>query len=390
MSKNGIPKLRHHKASGQAFVELNGRRFYLGKHDSPEAEQAYHQRIAEWIASGREAPVTQDQLTVVELVSRYMRHAETYYRKPDGRPTSEIRSLTFAVSPLLELYSRLACSEFSPKKLVAVQERMISRGWTRNSINRHIGRIKRIFKWGCGQELVSGEVYHALTAVSGLKWGRSAAREADPVQPVPIEHVDAVLERVSTPVAAMIRLQLLTAARPGEICNLKRGDINTNGEIWTAVLKDHKTAHHGRKRVLTFGPKAQSILMPFLLRADDAYVFSPAEAVDEVRQRRNRERKTPLSCGNRPGTNRKKTPNKTPGDHYHTGSYRRCISRACQQAGVPHWHPHQLRHSAATLVREKFGLEAAQAVCGHSRADITEIYAQANTALAAEIAARMG
>ena len=31
MPKTNIPSYRLHKASGQAFVELGGRRFYLGK-----------------------------------------------------------------------------------------------------------------------------------------------------------------------------------------------------------------------------------------------------------------------------------------------------------------------------------------------------------------------
>ena len=34
MPKTNIPNYRHHKASGQAFVELGGRRFYLGKYGS--------------------------------------------------------------------------------------------------------------------------------------------------------------------------------------------------------------------------------------------------------------------------------------------------------------------------------------------------------------------
>jgi hypothetical protein len=33
-----LPKFRVHKASGQAYVDLSGRRFYLGRHDGPEAQ----------------------------------------------------------------------------------------------------------------------------------------------------------------------------------------------------------------------------------------------------------------------------------------------------------------------------------------------------------------
>ena len=51
---------------------------------------------------------------------------------------------------------------------------------------------------------------------------------------------------------------------------------------------------------------------------------------------------------------------------YTVGSYRKAIRRACLKANVPIWHPHQLRHTAATNIRCQFGLEVAQAVLGHS------------------------
>jgi len=43
-----------------------------------------------------------------------------------------------------------------------------------------------------------------------------------------------------------------------------------------------------------------------------------------------------------------------------------------------HWHPNQLRHRRGTEVREQFGLDAAQAVLGHTEARVTEIYAEVN------------
>ena len=54
------------------------------------------------------------------------------------------------------------------------------------------------------------------------------------------------------------------------------------------------------------------------------------------------------------------------------------------------WHPNQLRHSFATHVRKHHGLEAAQVLLGHSKADVTQIYAEKNEALAVGIAAKIG
>jgi len=53
---------------------------------------------------------------------------------------------------------------------------------------------------------------------------------------------------------------------------------------------------------------------------------------------------------------------------------------------VSDWFPNQLRHTRATEVRKTHGLEGAQVVLGHARADVTQVYAERNLELAAQIA----
>ncbi len=55
-----------------------------------------------------------------------------------------------------------------------------------------------------------------------------------------------------------------------------------------------------------------------------------------------------------------------------------------------HWHPHQLRHSAATELRKEFGLETARIILGHKSAEITETYAERDQQLAIDAMMRMG
>jgi integrase len=49
-----------------------------------------------------------------------------------------------------------------------------------------------------------------------------------------------------------------------------------------------------------------------------------------------------------------------------------------------------LRHSAATEIRKRFGIEAAQHVLGHATLNVTEIYAEKNSEAARQIAAAIG
>ena len=115
-----------------------------------------------------------------------------------------------------------------------------------------------------------------------------------------------------------------------------------------------------------------------------------------MRDRRHEQRTTPEGQGNEIGTNRQAEPQTTPSDCYNKDTYGRAVSRAitaarqaAKQAGrpqIPCWTPHQLRHTAATKIREELGLEAACAVLGHSDIDTTQLYAELNRAKAIEAA----
>ena len=86
----------------------------------------------------------------------------------------------------------------------------------------------------------------------------------------------------------------------------------------------------------------------------------------------------------------KHDPKRPPRDRYDKRTYNTAIERACVKAGVPRWHPNQLRHTAATRIRRMYSLEAAQVVLGHARADVTQVYAERDSAKAQAIMAEIG
>jgi hypothetical protein len=85
----------------------------------------------------------------------------------------------------------------APLALKAVRAAIIENDICRLEVNRRVGRIVRMFKWGVENELVPPSVHHGLKAVQGLKRGRSEARESEPVKPVPDAFVDAIRPHVS-------------------------------------------------------------------------------------------------------------------------------------------------------------------------------------------------
>jgi integrase len=386
-------------------------------------QSKYHQWVAEWLTGGRRRE-SDRPITMVELIDQFWIHAQEYYVTPAGEANKEQGHYKRLLTLLNKFYGHVNADEFGPLALKAIRQQMIAKGWCRRTVNHNVGRTKHIFRWAAGNELVPGSVYHALQAVEALQAGRSKARETGAVRPASQEPIDAVEPHVSRQVWAMIQLQLLTGARSGEIVIMRPCDIDRSGKVWLYTPQAHKTAWRGHERTIYIGPKAQQVLAPYLLRPEGEYCFSPAEAEARRRAEAHARRQTPMSCGNRPGTNRKKMPGRKPGGHFTPQSYARAITQSLKKAFPPpgelakrddetreqyrkrltpaqrekisqwhkqhHWHPHQLRHNAATHLRKEFGLDAARIILGHRSPAVTTIYAEADLQKAIEVIAQVG
>ena len=407
-TKPRTPSYRHHKPSGQAVVTLNGQDFYLGRHRSAASRHEFDRLIAEWLACGRQvtASVNKPDYTVTEVIARFWKHAKDYYRKPDGTTTSELGLFKYALGVLKKLYGDTPAREFGPLSLQTVRSAMVDKSWSREYVNRQVARLKQVFKWAVSQELVPATVFQALQTVTGLRKGQTEAPEGVPVKPVPDEFVDAIKPFVSRQVWAIVELQRLTGMRAGEVTIMRATDLNMTGKLWMFEPELHKTAHHGHHRVIELGPRAQQVIRPFLKTDLDAFLFAPIEAEQERIEANTQNRKTPVSCGNRPGSNRKRNPKRRPRERYDTDSYRRAVQRGCDKADaeakrkeslpedseriIPRWHPHRLRHSYATAIRKDHGIESARILLGHRSVGVTEIYAEIDRAKVRSIIEKIG
>jgi integrase len=403
--QNVTPKYRHHRASGQAIVALNGKIHYLGPWKSKASRIEYDRLVGEWLAAGRCLPSEHNDTVINELCEAYVTFAAVYYRK-NGKPTRTIERIRIAVKYLRQIYGDTLVADFGPLGLQALQAHFVNQKKGRKYVNYLTAEVKRLFKWGVSRELVPPMVFHGVSTVSSLRKGRTEAHESEPVKPVANEVVDATLPFLPPVVADMVRLHRLTGCRPGEICQLRPANVDRSGAIWAYRPETHKTEHHGRERVIFIGPQAQEILKPYLLRAADDYCFVPAESERKRRELQHTARKTPLCCGNVPGSNRVRRRKRRHAECYDNCSYAHAVRTACDAADrkahkdlsdvpakerlVPRWSPNQLRHSVATAVRKKFGLEAVQVVLGHASADITQIYAERDFTLAANVMKEIG
>ena len=273
--RSKLPQMRFHKTNRQAYVRLDGKMVYLGTAkvgDVPaKVRDRYDEVVQRWLAGKSSDSFS---LTIDELAIRYIEHACRHYRKNDDE-TSEVSSIRSALRMLIKVAGKSRVDKFGPLKLQEVRSRMIEAGWRRKSINQQVNRIRRAFRWGVSQELVKPEILASLESVSGLRAGRSAAIESTPVTTVSDAAVEAVRPYVSRQVWAMIQLQRLTGARPGEVLLMRGQDLNTSSRHWEYRPESHKTEHHGRDRVIVLGPKAQTIIREFLRPELSEYLFSP-------------------------------------------------------------------------------------------------------------------
>ncbi len=371
------PKYRKHKKSGQAVVTLSGRDFYLGTYGSKASKSEYDRLVSQWLVNGRVLTEAAEQKpkTVKDLIAAYWTFAKGFYVK-NGKPTDELPGLKMALKHLKTTYGGLTVGEFGPLMLIAYQQQLVETGICRRYVNQQTGRIKRMFKWGVSRELVPVAVHQALATVSGLRKGKTAAKDFAPVKAVSDDVVDETLKHVVyEPTKAMIQFQRLVGCRPGELFILRPMDIDRTGGghkgVWLYWPESHKTEHHGKSRVIVIGPRAQAILAPYLLKDETEFCF--------VRR-----------CGS-PFERR----------HYIQHIHRACLKAFPAPEGTvgeelkawekTHtWAPNRLRHSTATDIRKNHGLEAAQIVAGHANARTTEIYAERDLTKAAEVMAKVG
>lgn len=403
--------------SGQAKIKLAGKTIYLGAFGSDESWDKYRRLLAEWQSAGPGEPAAESRRTwpvefVEDLIERFWGHAKRYYSTPDGKPSSELENYRATLRPLRVLYGKTPIKDFGPIALKALRQAMLDGSWLsqddlkrrkggrtrvcRKTTNQRISRIVRMFKWGVSEELIAEEVHRRLAAVGGLRAGKTDAIDYPDVEPVDVVTVEKTLPFLGPIVGAMVRLQLYTGMRPGEVCALTPGEIDRDGlsvegvSVWVYRPAKHKTAHRGHKRAIVFGPKAQEVLRPLLEgRAPDAFVFSPAEAVAAAIAEKVAKSNThrPVN-GTKPGPKRKRK--RPPGAKYRTMAYATRIRLTCDRHGIPRWHPHRLRHTAETLFEGAFDLDTARAALGHRDARMTIRYGKQDLAKAAAAAAKIG
>ena len=359
------------KSSGGARIKIAQKAYYLGRHGSPESYREYERLRLEHAKGLPPAPKLADKpnsLTVEKLLAEFLRN------EPRGATHPQIQRIARACVPMLRLFGTTPADEFRANRLRAVQESMIDQRWmtddekkkcgpwSREYINKSIERIIRVFNWGESRELLPMNTAAHLRTVESLKLFDKRVKSCPDVKPVDWEkQVKPCLEWMNPVVRAMVQVQYLAGMRPSEVCNMRRCEVDTTGEVWLYTPTTHKGTWREHELIKAIGPRAQVIMAPWLMAAEpDGFVFPPAK-------RRNA------------------------ATRYEENGYGQAIRRAIKLAGVEPWHAYGLRHACGHNAQLVGGLPAIAAMLGQHSLETSKIYSDKQRLdLAKEVAKKIG
>jgi integrase len=185
----------------------------------------------------------------------------------------------------------------------------------------------------------------------------------------------ATLPHLPESVADMVRLARRLGCRPSEIRAMTLADIDRRPLaeykgcwIWRPSKFKVDWLEDPLPRQIAIEPASQGILAPWVAqveRTPHVPVFSPMRPLREHCRRRATDA---VRC--RPAHRHRKRNN-----FYSKELFQSEIDRGAAKAGVEHWTAGQIRHTRLQEARDNGGIEAAQAVGGHSNINQTEHYA---------------
>ena len=374
---NTVPIMRRLASRNLARVWMHGRWVYLGPWGSEQAQQRYDEEIARFLARGRKPLRARTPLTVGQLIESFgaFVQATRVKRGAATSSASKVRS-TLRLAKLGGL-ANIDTDALKPEDVHAWRCRLAAdedQRWSRETINTHVHVVRRVYQWAAERGMIDPRQVAALSVLRGLR--RNA--RPDPGVPVPREGTKGVrdvdddriartLPHLPPAVAAMVRVQRLTAMRPGEVVALRAQDLHPvrprpgadpDDRLAAYIVDDevNKLSHIGRRRVVLIGPTALAIVREWRDHGD-TYVFSPRRSLE-------------LQGDPNPGR---------AGECYRVAAYGRSIRRGCDAAGVEGWSPNQLRHSGCSSFADVADLHVANNILGHSSIKTTMTYTHAAT-----------
>lgn len=286
-----------------------------------------------------------------------LRHLASFKTRREANACVEWAQLELAQGRVPDLRGRLAATEAVPSVRVALAGWLASRvdlsEGSRRTYEAHAARVDRSLGLMLVTRVQPGDVERLISEISAAGRGRQAAKGArmvlaaaldragvtpnparavsvrlpreqrSVITPPPIEHVRLILRGVPVQHRVVLALLEATGARVDEATSLAWGDVDLLGE---------RLRLHGKNRKLRWVPCPVELIIAMGEpgKPEDRVFSSSADAL------------------------------------------RGAMERACRRAGIPHYHPHDLRHRfISRLVQQGVPITRVSELVGHASSTLT-------------------
>jgi len=331
-----------HRAGGYAYVTdpRDHRQIYLGAIGSLESNAKYAEWIQDFLretAAPSIASINAPKF-IGELVASWLEYCLRTYRRKDGRPTGEVGICTRAAELLTPMADQ-PIRELTRGHLLALRDELIARGVSQQTIKHYISRIVRCFRWGSQRDWVPEDQAVRLAQIPPLRGDQG--KRAEVVRGIPRSDLFKLYREMPEPWKPVFLWHLFTGQRVETAIAVSREQIDTRRVPWVYSPLQHKGVAKGIPLHILVGPRARNVLAPIISQTPKGLLFPGRSAL--------------------PGTTYR-------GPRQYSG-YATAMERACKRAGIPHYTPRQLRHTAATFLVDKGVPEAIiGAILGHTGA----------------------
>lgn len=246
---------------------------------------------------------------------------------------------------LVSKYGSLKARDLTKRQIIDLLDAMTDRG-APVSANRTYALLKQFFNWAAAKDLIPASPMAGVERPGGEERARERVLSADEIQTVWNKLATA---EMADPTRLAIKLLLVTGQRRGELTQAKWSHFDLEGKRWTIPAELLKSSHSRKTKteahIVPLSDLAIELLTELKNLTGEGVFVLPAYA------------------------------DKTRSASYSDRVLSRAVRENQKHFGIPHWTPHDLRRTAASMMTSlKLPRLHVEKVLNHATGDIAEVY----------------
>jgi integrase len=295
-------------------------------------------------------PAGDGSMTLGDFLERWL--VEVLPARSRVQAKSTVTNYRWAAGHAIRGLGRRRLNELTPENVEALLRHLAEEGMARNSVMRVRSVLVMALKHAQRRDIVARNVAELSEMPTSAREPRSG-RSLTPEQARQL--LDAARD---DRLGGLVTVGLMLGLRPGELCGLRWEDVDLDsGVLCINQARKRTTDDEGRETLVLGAPKTAKSRRALVL---------PQPVLKALREHESIQRDERLAAGERWQDLDLVFPTNV-GTPMSPSNLRRDLARLSVAAGLGHWSPNELRHSAASLLSASgVPLEQIADVLGHT------------------------